>query len=497
MALANSSTQPHPRTHNLAALPWYGHIIGALVFAIPFIWLAVWVFSLGFISDTHAMFVAKVLLALDRGRLEFVGFAYPPLPFLLTLLYPSPLTPSLWSALAAGATAWLLWQHLWQNRLSTPVNVLLLVAMAITSSSAYIATQSLDEMSTLLFFLLAWRFFLRFTRRRETWAGFAAGLVLGIAFFFHAYAVLFGVLYALAAPFFRIIPPDVPPRKRWQALLTSSIIVGFPSLLALVTWMYINWLFTGNGLRFLAEPASPVYAFLHPAATPVYGLVAGLRSVVNDLLHLPLVLAIGVVVARYTPERFFAYFTAPLVILLVRAMGLAYPPTFAAGTLSVMALAALPRRTSARWYVLLVPAAILHILIGLFTPPAQAITSEWGLFLLQGTPRQSDLREQAIAERLRLAPARSILADDHTAYRFIARAGTARPFLLPADGDFTLAVQAPRRFVRYVLVAEQPVPGDALAPRYAFQAPPGFTLEASWPGWRFYRRIDVPLLLTR
>nr|WP_290667862.1 hypothetical protein [Ardenticatena sp.] len=497
MALANSSTQRHPRTHNLGELPWYGHIIGAVVFAIPFIWLAVWVFSLGFMSDAHAMFTAKVLLALDRGRLEFVGFAYPPLPFLLTLLYPSPLTASLWSALAAGATAWLLWQHLWQNRLSTAVNVLLLIAMAITSSSAYVATQSLDEMSTLLFFLLAWRFFLRFTRRRETWAGFAAGLVLGVGFFFHAYALLFGMLYALATPFFRSVPPDVPPRKRWQALLTSSIIVTFPSLLAFATWTYINWLFTGNAWRFLAEPASPVYAFLHPVATPVYGFVAGFRSVVDDLLHMPLVLAIGVIVAVSTPERLFTYLIAPLVILLVRAMGLAYPTTFAVGTLSVMALAALPRRTSARWNILLVPAAILHMTIGLFAPPAQALTSEWGMFLLQGTPRQVDLREQTIAQRFRLAPARSILADDHTAYRFIARAGTARPFLLPVDPDFVSAVQAPRRFVRYVLVAEQLLPGDALAPRYTFRAPPGFTLDASWPGWRLYRRIDVPPLLVK
>ncbi|WP_152917997.1 hypothetical protein [Ardenticatena maritima] len=496
MALANSWTQRHPRTHDLIELPWYGHLVGAFIFAIPFLWLAVWVHSLGFISDTHAVFTAKVLLALDRGRLEFVGFTYPPLPFLLTMLAPSPLTPSIWSALAAGATAWLLWQHLWQTRFSTGILVLLLVAMAITSSSAYVATQSLDEMSTLFFFLLAWRFFLGFTHRRETWGGFAAGLVLGLAFFFHAYAVLFGVLYALATPFFRVLPPDIPPRKRWQALLTSSVIVAFPSLLAFGTWTYINWLFTGDALRFLAEPASPVYAFLHPAATPVYGLVAAVRTVVSDLLHLPLVIAIGVIVAYHTPDRLFAFLIAPLIILLVRAMGLAYPPTFAAGTLSVMALAALPRRASPRWRMLLVPAALLHIAIGLFAPPAQSITREWGLFLLQGTPREADLREQAIAERLRLAPPGSILADDHTAYRLIARAGTARPFLLPVDGDFTAAVQAPRRFVRYVLVAEQPVPGEALAPRYATQAPPGFVLEAAWPGWRLYRRLDTPPLLT-
>ncbi|RTH04370.1 hypothetical protein CSW47_06855, partial [Thermus scotoductus] len=36
----------------------------------------------GYLSDLHAAYLAKVYLALDRGRLEFLGFSYPPLPLL-------------------------------------------------------------------------------------------------------------------------------------------------------------------------------------------------------------------------------------------------------------------------------------------------------------------------------------------------------------------------------------------------------------------------------
>ena len=40
------------------------------------------------LSHHHAHVIEKALLVLDRGRLELIGFFYPPLPFLLMLSWP-------------------------------------------------------------------------------------------------------------------------------------------------------------------------------------------------------------------------------------------------------------------------------------------------------------------------------------------------------------------------------------------------------------------------
>ncbi|MFN3929510.1 MAG: hypothetical protein ACK4OK_07745, partial [Thermoflexus sp.] len=109
---------------------------------------------------------------------------------------------------------------------------------------------------------------------------------------------------------------------------------------------------------------------------------------------------------------------------------------------------------------------------------------------LNAGPLPEDQIEQRMARYLARLPCGSILADDREAFRLIARAGTACPFVLPPDPIFEMAVVAPERFVSYVLVAEHPT--RLLGPleaRYRDRPPKGFVAELSWPGWRLYRRI--------
>lgn len=115
--------------------------------------------------------------------------------------------------------------------------------------------------------------------------------------------------------------------------------------------------------------------------------------------------------------------------------------------------------------------------------------------MLTGVPRQEDRFELEIGRRLQQAPPRQVLTDDRSAYRLIARTGTARPFLLPPDPEFLLALNAPEAYVDYILLPTDSVPGvDLVADRYSRRPPDGFVVDATWPGWVLYRRETAPSL---
>ncbi|MFN3310025.1 MAG: hypothetical protein ACK44E_12535, partial [Anaerolineales bacterium] len=85
----------------------------------------------------------------------------------------------------------------------------------------------------------------------------------------------------------------------------------------------------------------------------------------------------------------------------------------------------------------------------------------------------------------------SILADDRAVYRFVARCGDAKPFLLPAEGEFLLALHAPAQFVSYILVQRSSNPSlDQVSQRYAAVPPAGFRIRAIWEDWVLYQRME-------
>lgn len=501
--VANSKWHPRlkerGRPKETRALPWQWHVAFALLLAFPFGVLAYEAHRLLFMSNLHAHLAAKALLALDRGRLELIGFTYPPLPFVITAFWPTPVTPALAASLAAGAIAWLLWRHLSHTGLPFWARLVVLGGAALFPESLFLATQSLNETATLLFFLLAWYSFLAFTRSGMTWGGFVAGLILAVAFYFNAYAFVYALFYAISAPFFSRTIWQEAPRRRLAAAATAVVVVGFPAIAAFAGWSYVSWVFTGNPWSFAVDPNSPLFPFFQPAAEPVSSFQQALLSTVQDISRLPVYIAIGLIVFYYTPRRSFAYLVPAIVITLIRAMGMFYSVPFALGTYLVVALAAIPRRTSPRWGWVLLVAVVLQSAIGLDTRTRGEFSftefRAWQQVVFTGVPRQEDRFELEIGRQLREAPPRRVLADDRSAYRLIARTGTARPFLLPPDPEFLLALSAPEAYVDYILLPTDSVPGvDLVADRYGKQPPQGFVVDATWPGWVLYRHQTAPSL---
>jgi hypothetical protein len=465
------------------------HLLFSGILAIPFVGLSLLAAKLAFLSNQHAHLLAKSLQAVEYHRYELIGFSYPPLPFLLIALWAHPLTPSIIASLAAGATAWLLLSHLLQTSLSPLTKVLLLGALAFAPPSLYIATQSLTEMVTLLLFLLAWLAFLRFTRYGETFSGFIAGLILGVAFFFNVYALVFSFVYAFASPLFYRWQYFSPGERKWQADLTLVTVVGFPTLLAFFSWAYLNWIFTGNPWLFLTDPTAPLYTFFRPTQLRLSGFFPTVAYSLQEVIRAPLYLVAAVLIAVYAPKRLAAYFAPLAMIVLVRLLGWNYSEAMAIATYSVVAVAGIPTRTSRSWDKLLLPMAIFHLLFSLNSPYQSEELKRWERVIFKKEIQTQDLIELRVSAQFCHLPARSILADDRAVYRFIARCGDAKPFLLPAQGEFLMALHAPAQYVSYILVQREGTPSlDLVSQRYANSPPPTFHTAAIWDGWALYQR---------
>lgn len=478
-------------------LSWAVHLFGMILFSLPYLLLGYFSHRLMFVSDIHAQTVTKVLLALEQGKLELIGFAYPPLPSLITTIYPDPITLMICSALAAGTLMWVLWNHLRETRLSLFSRSVLLLGLAIVPSGAFLVTQSFNECASLLLFLLSWRSFVQFTRKSNTQQGFFAGLILGLAFYFSVYALLYAIMYAVSAPFFYEWPDDLPVEERFPAALTGMVVISFPTVVGFLGWAYLNWLFTGDVWYFLNDPISPVYSYLQTDGLNRSGWSAAMEQTLFDLARSPIYLLIGLITLYHATYRLPVYLLPAVLITVVRAIGFTYPEAFALGSYLVLGLMAIPRNTSRSWGPILILAVVLHVLVGYLGIEATPEIRDWQATIQNGTTLERDEWEITIGQRLAEAPAGSILADDHSAYRMIMRAGTTMPFLLPYDAAWEIALNEPPKEILYILVSNSEAGfRDRLAERSLFGVPPGFVIEANWPGWTLYRRGTAPTLLT-
>jgi hypothetical protein len=493
---ARSPNRPANAELRLVGLAWWEHLVRVGLFSLPFLVFALFTNHLGFLTNAHAHVTAKALLAADRLRLEVIGFLYPPLPFLLVLVWPRPVTPAILGSVAAGATVWLLWYDLERTELPRLWRMLLLAAVVVVPANLFLATQAFPELLTLHLMVVAWHYYWNFVRYRHTFSGFVAGLILGLAFYANFYALFFALALALLVPLFRRLEGEAPEPRETMASLSQLLVTAFPALWAVASWSYINWVFTGSPVTYLAEPA---VAVIDPArwGVPWSERMRWLSEFGVELLAQPLLIGSFFLNARYFPRRVVPLAVLTVLPALARSLGLAFALPLVAGIYSVLALLSLPERLP-RWLgPILVVLAVAQGVSGAALVERAGETRAWLQVVTSGQPRLTDRQEAELAYLLREAPPRSILADDRSAYRIVARAETARPFLLPADRPFYPALDEPARSVQYILVSAAPSDRDLVSERFGDGPPEGFVVDGALAGWTLYRRADAPSLFAQ
>ncbi len=467
-----------------------------IFFALPLTYVAWRVHQALFLSDVHARLVSEALIFLQHGRFQSVHFIFPSLPLFITAFTPSPWMLSLYAALAGGVTFWMIWRHLHRTNCSTLLKITLLFAFATIPPVVFLFTQSITDAIALMLFALAWRAFLRFFLQHITWAGFASGLLLGLAFFFNLNAFLWGIMFGFSVFGVVHFSRQVPQNQERGASYAMAMIIAFPVVYIFLSWCYVSWLSYGHPLQFLDAAIIPAHGFLSSHNDAVYTFPDALRITLDDFFRQPLTFATFILLVLSSSVWLAVPLAAISGIALFRGFGLViYTEAMAIGTFAVLALIALPISLQKHWRAFLLSSAIIQIALAPFLPIRTAEIHEWREVLITGTPRQTDVLDQLAAESMANAPAFRILADDRSAYRLIARAGTARPFLLPGDATYTEAMISPILFVDYILVADDPSPLDNLSRLYASDPPGGFVLSSHWQGWRLYRRVGIPAIL--
>ncbi len=238
------------------------------------------------------------------------------------------------------------------------------------------------------------------------------------------------------------------------------------------SWAYLGWLFTGYftpGYSAVSQAVSP---------SPEWQVIT------------PLYVGVGIVLALTAPRNLLAY-AIPLVLwLLLPETGISVTESFTA-LFTLFAFAALPYRLHRTLLPVLLIAATVQIALVHFIPGDR--TEQWWHVLNSppGAPRPLDA---CLGEHLAMAPAESILADPDEIYRVIAFAGTAKPFVLPRNGNFDLVAGWPAIDTCYLLVREEAAAPSPLA-RYRRHPPAGMVLDARFSDYLLWRRRDVMPLI--
>jgi len=462
--------------HRDSSVSWYGTILSIFVLSLPYLLAGEIGYSLGFLSHDHAHLLAKALMVRAAGRLEWLGFVYPPLPVLALIPFPTVHVAILLTAVCGGIIAWMVWLQLGRLRLDLWARVGILLGVMAACSSIYLASQNLSAVLALVLFLLAWPKFLAFTRFHQADAGFIAAIIMGVAFFASFYAPLFALGFTLLAPFFaRLRSP--------QQGLAFILTLIFPTLGVIGAWMYLAWLFTGNPSSFLYDPGSSLLALFRPDEAFLSGR-AMVSELFKRLLQAPLYLGVGVLVAWKQPGRVLVYLLPTMVMVAAWAMGWVFPLAFSIALLTLFALIGLPPEFPRRFQWLLLLGAVLQMVLSwLGTPIGEEAL--WKKAMFNGTLPEVMVEEPVIGQYLARLPCGSVLADDREAYRLIARAGTACPFVLPAYPKYGLALGQPARFVQYILISENRNEWlGSLSQRFIRGPALGFETVMRWKAWR-------------
>lgn len=420
----------------------------AVAVALPLVVLAATMAHDGWLSDTHGAFLQRVRFALDRGRLELLGFEYPPLPFLL--LIPSATTTATWvlGGVAVAALAWLVIDECTERRSILPL--VLLVAALWTPIGLHLVIGDFNEAIGLLALFIGWRHYRRWWSTRQTIHGLRTGLWLGLAF----YTSPLGLAVALVAG---AVLPLVFPRLQIPPFASQLVLLVFPGVAAATTWAYLSWVFVGH-VAFPFTPWEP--------GSPLLGEVV--------LWSIPYLLVALLLWKR--PSATTAGILLPLALLWVaNRVGWHFSLAFAVVMLTLVAIVSLPASLDRAVRALVGAVAVTQAVLAWIVWPLPEL-------------RPDDRAARAVAEALASAPSRSILIDDREAGPLLKWATSMDPYLTTRDIGFEIAVAEPLTTVRYVLVTST----DSTTTLDAVRFPPrGFVRAWRWQGYTLWKHPDA------
>lgn len=229
-----------------------GRVPSALALAVPFVLIAVREHTTHFQDDNNrALERSAAAIHWGDAGLSWIGRVYPPLPTAAAALLPSLLGLSILGALCAGAMLEAIAFRLATVGLRLPAIIILIGALGLTPSFAYTATTDFTAFAALTLLVLAIDGYVRFAVLGQTHGGFQAGLAIGLAGLCNPSAVVMAVGFAAAV---RLVANERFKSENAAGRASAAVLL-FPTVAALLGWVYLCWRFGDGPLAWLHRSA--------------------------------------------------------------------------------------------------------------------------------------------------------------------------------------------------------------------------------------------------
>lgn len=467
----------------------------------------------GYVNDQALFRWTLVDAILDAGELglENISLLYPHLP--LYLLVPfhyipglaSPFAPHLVSCLIAGLLLALWYRHLRMRNFSRGMAAVLVLLMGAHPVFLWAATSGAGKALGLLIFYLVCLACSRLLRIGDLRSIIALGGLLALYFFVDERTAF--LLLALMP----LLPFMAPLRMLRASILSTFLLTSLPAIIAILAWIYLNWLFHGDPLYFLTSPESAFIGASQSIAESEWLRTYGGRlfpalGAATALLALILP-AFAWALWRLRTRRRLLIGMAVLGLHPLLAVAIATQHYFVEHPLDFVYLA-LAACMSA---LLLSPRAWNRAVLPPIAWLLVSCIGGWAALHVMPTDEMRDWRTTFVGAERPPAPSaerqvgqwlahnrEATLIDHRAAYRILAARGDADGLWLPFMNEFKFAEHSSPAHAPQVVVLDPRHPQawrDRLTTRFADlhdHGHPGYRLALDAPPWRVYRRQDLP-----
>ncbi len=452
-------------------------------------------FKFDYIHKNLLFFAEKALIAVQSGfRVENIGFVYPPIAFVPFLIVNDPiLVPSIISTLLST----FLITYLIKNYKTEALSILSVSIIMLNPLYLFLASQRFDVLLFYILLSLSVFYTVRHIETKYSLYIFVAGLLLGITFF-----VDFRSLFVVPVYFISLFLLTSKEKFPYRVAILAVKIT--PVVFFLFSWLYLNWIFTGNPLNFIQSPYSffrsePVIdEFIQASGSFIRSLFLTLKQLFfNSLLILPYFLVIPYIKRfkiLYTTPLFLVYIIPIFVFYFSIYFGMFFPYMYSSVLFLLFSLifAFYLRIANSKSYLF---SMIIAFLSAFFIPNHSKDLNEKefiGSLKGRSIPERISIKEDRIIAKLLISyGCKRTLSDDAYTFPVVYFTGSSNIFILPHNYTYYTALSNPITFADCLLISRNSK--DAIKRRFPnseFGLVPGFYLVYDGLKYMIYININ-------
>ncbi len=452
-------------------------------------------FKFDYIHSNLLFFAEKALIAVQSGfRVENIGFVYPPIAFVPFLIVNDPiLVPSI---ISTSLSTFLI-TYLIKNYKTEALSILSVSIIMLNPLYLFLASQRFDVLLFYILLSLSVFYTVRHIETKYSLYIFVAGLLLGITFF-----VDFRSLFVVPVYFISLFLLTSKEKFPYRVAILAVKIT--PVVFFLFSWLYLNWIFTGNPLNFIQSPYSffrsePVIdEFIQASGSFMRSFFLTLKQLfLNSLLILPYFLVIPYIKRfkiLYTTPLFLVYIIPIFVFYFSIYFGMFFPYMYSSVLFLLFSLifAFYLRIANSKPYLF---SMIIAFLSAFFIPNHSKDLNEKefiGSLKGRSIPERISIKEDRIIAKLLISyGCKRTLSDDAYTFPVVYFTGSSNIFILPHNYTYYTALSNPITFADCLLISRNSK--DAIKRRFPnseFGLVPGFYLVYDGLKYMIYININ-------